>query len=169
MAKEVNIKLENELSRHYILGHSRFQTSATLGPSVFHFVSNRSLPIIKTFQFRVFPHGPAHVVFSDTKDLQNLHISLLLDDTQTIVVTSDSFDHTVTKNEPYKVKYGKLNDLYIDFSEEEINFNGKVTITGDFEELNFIGFKSEDQASWVVKESMFLMQLRKIIICLIVQ
>ena len=59
--------------------------------------------------------------------------------------------------ESWRILYGKLNDLYIDFSEEEINFNGKVTITGDFEELNFIGFKSEDQASWVVKESMFLM------------
>ena len=70
-------------------------------------------------------------------------------------VSHVSCDYSMTKTEAFPLKYNKLNDLYIDFDENEINFNDKITVTGDFELLNFIVFKSEEPASWVVQESRF--------------
>ena len=96
--------------------------------------------------------GPISITFSQTKDLHNLTVTFLLDTAQTSV-TSESWPHTVTKNEPSGLKLQKLNDLYINFAETEINLNDEVILNGEFEHLNFIAFASDDRASWIVHKS----------------
>ena len=57
------------------------------------------------------------------------------------------------KQESYNLKANAINDIEILFTETEISIQNKITIEGQFSDLNFIGFNSITTASWVVQKS----------------
>ena len=132
------------------LGHSKFTTSSIFGPKVFHFMTNKSDPERK-FKFRVFPIEPVFVIFSNTKTLDNHTITFELSHNESIVYENGNKNKT---SDFFEMKYGDINDYYIDFSTSHIDLNKRLEITGDFQFLQFIAFNSSASASWIVQESM---------------
>ena len=68
-------------------------------------------------------------------------------------VKSDGVNFNYLKQEYYQLKAKEINDIEILFTETEISIQNKITIEGQFGDLNFIGFTSITTASWVVQKS----------------
>ena len=68
-------------------------------------------------------------------------------------VKSDGVNFNYIKQESYQLKVKEINDIEILFTETEISIQNKITIEGQFSDLNFIGFNSITTASWVVQKS----------------
>ena len=68
-------------------------------------------------------------------------------------VNSVGANFNYLKQESYNLKANAINDIEILFTETEISIQNKITIKGQFGDLNFIGFNSITTASWVVQKS----------------
>ena len=132
--------------------HTRFTSNKAEVPNIFHFVSYKSKPIKRTFNFRVIPEDSVQIILSKSKNLTNGTVSFILKPAQ-IEVLSVGVKIEYKKNEPHHLKINSINDMEIIFTEKEINIQNKVIIGGNFGELHFMGFNSTKQASWIVKKS----------------
>ena len=135
-----------------ISAHARFITSQAEGAHFYHFVSNRTLPIENKFNFRVVPEDSVEIFFSKSKNLQHGAVTIILKGAQT-EVKSDGVNFNYLKQEYYQLKAKEINDIEILFTETEISIQNKITVEGQFSDLNFIGFNSIAAASWVVQKS----------------
>ena len=99
------------------------------------------------------------VTFSKTIDQLNKTITFNVDKDET-TVEEFGCDFNFSLNEPsQRVKLNSINDMEITITEKTINFQDKIIINGNFEELKFIGFDSELPASWIVQKSILLQQM----------
>ena len=145
-------------------GHARFKTPENEDFSVFHFVDNSSIPLHKKFFFRVFPEGPVKLTFSKTRDQLNNTITFNINKDGTSV-EEFGCNFNFSLNEPsLKVNLKSINDIEITITDTKINFEDKIIINGNFEELKFIGFDSELPASWIVQKSISLLKMRHLCI-----
>ena len=119
---------------------------------IFHFVSTRSEPIKKTFNFRVIPEDSVEIIFSQSRNITNGTVSFILKEAQ-MEVKSKGIKLEFRKNKSYNLKTNSINDIEVLFTEKEINFHNKVILAGHFGDLHFIGFNSTKTASWIVKKS----------------
>ena len=137
----------------FSLVHTRFTTpNNDVDMNIFHFVSTKSKPIKKTFNFRIIPEDSVKIMFSQSKNIANGTVSFILKGAQT-EVNSKGVKLEFKKNESYHLKTNSINDVEVLFTEKEINFHNKVILTGHFGDLHFIGFDSIKPASWIVKKS----------------
>ena len=74
-------------------------------------------------------------------------------------VNSVGANFNYLKQESYNLKANAINDIEILFTETEISIQNKITIEGQFSDLNFIGFDSIAAASWVVQKSKIIKTL----------
>ena len=133
--------------------HTRFTTpNNDVDMNIFHFVSTKSKPIKKTFNFRIIPEDSVKIMFSQSKNIANGTVAFILKGAQT-EVNSKGVKLEFKKNESYHLKTNSINDVEVLFTEKEINFHNKVILTGHFGDLHFIGFDSIKPASWIVKKS----------------
>ena len=137
----------------FSLVHTRFTTpNNDVDMNIFHFVSTKSKPIKKTFNFRIIPEDSVKIMFSQSKNIANGTVSFILKGAQT-EVNSKGVKLEFKKNESYHLKTNSINDVEVLFTEKEINFHNKVILAGHFGDLHFIGFVSIKPASWIVKKS----------------
>ena len=121
--------------------------------SIFHFVDNRSVPLHKKFSFRVVPEGPVKVILSKTRDQLNKSISFMIEiDETTVEGVGCDFNYSL-KESTRKLELKSINDMEMTITKNEINYQDRVIINGNFDELNFIGFESAMPASWIVQKS----------------
>ena len=139
------------LSYVFTLVHTRFTTSKD-DMNIFHFVSTRSEPIKKTFNFRVIPEDSVEIIFSQSRNLTNGTVSFILREAKMEVI-SKGVKLEFRKNNSYHLKTNSINDIEVLFTEKEINFHNKIILAGHFGDLHFIGFNSTKTASWIVKKS----------------
>ena len=99
------------------------------------------------------------VTFSKTKDQLNKTITFNIDKDET-TVEEFGCNFNFSLNVPsQRVKLNSINDMEITITDKTINFQDKIIINGNFEELKFIGFASELPASWIVQKSILLQQM----------
>ena len=136
-------------------GHARFRTgSEEEDESTFHFVDNRSIPLNKKVSFRVFPEGPVKVILSKTRDQLNNSIIFYIEEEETTVEgVGCNFDYLSNESSATILKLNSINDIEISITKSEINYQDRIVIKGLFEDLKFIGFDSDLQASWIVQKS----------------
>ena len=105
------------------------------------------------FQVRIFPKGSVEIAFTNTRNQTNHTVVWMLQNTGTTIYHNGS----KTADEESIIKYNELNDIHISFTTTQITVKNldhkKITITGDYHFLRFIGFDSTLDSSWVVQES----------------
>ena len=103
---------------------------------------------------RVFAKESFSITFSTTRDQDDQNLTFSFQQDRTIL--SGSQNKVWEENSIFK--FGKLNDIVIEFSNNSIIFSnkkffGSIGIDGIFEDFKFIGFYSEKLSTWIVPQS----------------